>query len=201
MKKLIAIFTAFLVTISLTSCGGPSPTDISATFLDGIKEFNPKTIASVYATADKDKIDDLDLDEEDQAMLDRLNEDPFNKMLAFDYDLSNEQIKDDKATVDVTITTFDLSKPYENFMKKFFLAAFSMDENTSDEEMTEKMITLAADELKPLTEKTYTKTATIDLVKVDDQWKIAEIDDNEDLINALTGGLLDLMNATDNIFN
>ena len=199
MKKLIALFTAFLVTISLTSCGGPSPTDVSTTFLDGIKEFNPETIASVYA--DAGKTDDVELDKEDQEMLDRLKQEPFNKMLTFDYKLSNEQIKDDKATVDVTITTYDLAKPYENFMKKFFLAAFSMDEDISDEEMTEKMFTLLADELKPLTEKNYTKTATIDLVRVDDQWKITDIDDNEDLINALTGGLLDLVNATDNIFN
>lgn len=199
MKKLIALFTAFLVTISLTGCGGPSPTDVSTTFLDGIKEFNPETIASVYA--DAGKTDDVELDKEDQEMLDRLKQEPFNKMLTFDYKLSNEQIKDDKATVDVAITTYDLAKPYENFMKKFFLAAFSMDEDISDEEMTEKMFTLLADELKPLTEKNYTKTATIDLVRVDDQWKITDIDDNEDLINALTGGLLDLVNATDNIFN
>ena len=85
-------------------------------------------------------------------------------------------------------------------MKKFFIAAFSMDENATDKEMNEKMFTLAADELKPLKEKDYTKTVTLDLVKVDDQWKVADVTDNEDLMNALTGGLLDLLNATENVF-
>ena len=203
MKKFIAMVTAFVVAISLTSCGGPSPTDVTTTFLDGIKELNPETISSVYnqEADDKEKDQESIFDEEDQQMLDRLKKDPLNKMLAFDYELSNEQIKDDKATVDVSVTTYDLAEPYQNFMKKFFVLALGMEEDISDEEMTDKMLTLLESEIRPLKEKTYKKTATIDLVKVEDEWKISPIDENKDLINALTGGLLDLTEATESLFN
>lgn len=205
MKRILAILTAFMVTISLTSCGGPSPTDVTTTFLDGIKDLNPDTIATVYVSDDKDAddsaIDELEeMNTEDQEIIERIKKEPLNKLLDFDYKLSNEKIDGDKATVDVAITTYDMAEPYKNLMEKFFIVALGMDENASEKEMTDKLLTLAESEVSSLKEKTYKKTATIDLVKVDDQWKVDKIDENEDLINGLTGGLLDLLNATENLF-
>ena len=203
MKRLVAILTAFVVTISITSCGGPSPTDVTTTFFDGIKGLDADTIESVCIVDDKDKKDEelsvVDL-YEDQQMQEQLKKEPLNKMMDFDYKLSNEQIKDDKATVDVTITTYDLAKPYKNLMEKLIAIALESDEEMTDEEVTNKVMTLFGSEISKLKEKGFEKTATIDLVKVDDQWEISGLEGNKNLMNGLTGGLIDLMEETDSMF-
>ena len=45
--------------------------------------------------------------------------------------------------------------------------------------------------LDNMTEKTYEKTATLSLIKKDDKWLVDSVEGNKDVLNALSGGLVD----------
>ena len=156
MKKILALLISLMMVFSLTACGGPSPTDVSDNFLTAIKNADNEALAECYvedefdlfqeasdaAESDDEEDGDKEEAEADDALTKVYEENLVPKMLEFEYELSNEKIDGDKATVDVT-------------------------------------------------EKTYEKTATLSLIKKDDKWLVDSVEGNKDVLNALSGGLVD----------
>lgn len=213
MKRLLAITVSLVMVLSLTACGGPSPTDVADTFLTAIKEQNAESIAECYVNDEFDlfeeasnaadgEVSDEDKEEEaDDALTKVYDENLVPKMLEFEYELSNEKIDEDKATVDVAVTTYQLGSAFTSFFGEYLSQAFALAfSDTSDEQMSALAANILTSKLDGLTEKTYQKTVTLSLIKKDDKWVVDKVDGNKDVLNALSGGIVDAVSNMSTAF-
>ncbi len=119
---------------------------------------------------------------EDSGLTKVYEEQMMPKMLDFDYELSNEQIDGDKATVDVKITTYSIGDAFtaffSDYMSQALILAFS---DASEEELDSLATTILSGKLADLTEQKYEKTATLSLSMKDDKWVVDEIETGDDI--------------------
>lgn len=190
MKKIIAVLVVFILSFGLVSCGEPSPTDQVDAFLQAIKTQDAESLKTLYAGGDFSILEDTESDDE---KFDKLFEEKLMpKLLDFDYTLSNEKIKDDKATVDVAFTTYNMGNAITSFMTNYFTQAFTMALSGSSNEQLESLaVTLLTTEINKLDSKDYKQTVTISLSKKDDTWIIDGFEENGDFYNAITGGIIE----------
>ena len=203
-KKLLVITIAVSMLLCLCACGPkiPTPTETADTFLTALKTQDDETLATVYAASEIDLIDktaeteDSEEADEDSAMTRISEEELLPKILDFDYELSNEQIDGEKATVDVKVTTYRLGDAFTSFYSEFLsqalMLAFS---DASEEEMDSLGATILSGKLADLTEKSYEKTVTLSLSMKDDKWIVDELETGDDVVDALTGGLVTAMES------
>lgn len=196
MKKIFALILSLTLCFSLTGCGSPSPTKVTTTFLEAVKAQDVASVEKVYlGNSDDVNASDEIVDEDDseepkteteQKLWDTINE----KLFVFDYDVANEVIDGDKATVDVTITTYDLGMATTSALGEYMSQAIGLAfAGASEEQMENLSMTLFIDKISALTEKNYTKTVKVHLEKVDDQWKLSKFSDDEPIVDALSGGM------------
>ncbi|MBQ9014859.1 MAG: hypothetical protein IJ109_01950 [Firmicutes bacterium] len=195
--------------IAFTACGGNetkvsgdmTPGETVSTFLDAFKNQDEETLKQVYAGESNDFLstyEDGALDEDiPKEILDGL----LAKWFDFDYKVEGEQIAEDgkTASVDVTITTYDMTKVFNNFYQEFMsraLEQFSGSANSVTEEDYSKMAyEILQEELGGIKDKDHEGKASLTLTKSGDQWIVDEItEDNKDFLNAITGGLMDVLN-------
>ncbi len=205
---LIAGTLFFALSISLCGCGdkAPTPTETADTFLTAVKAQDTETIKTVYEGDTVDMLSSLDEEEsdtEDSLMGDEYFEKTLlPKMLDFDYELSNEKIDGDKATVDVKITTYDIGSAFSAFMADYFTQALTLAfSGASDEDIENLANTTFESKMGELKEKTYSETVTLDLVNKDDVWKVAEIDDDSEFLNALTGNMIKTLDQLEETYS
>ena len=214
--KHFAIILAILTAIFfLNGCGSkiPSPTETTDAFLQALKAQDDEAIAGVYADEELDLLDaasDSEEEAEDTEGSEDLNsglesvyeEQLLPKMLDFDYEISNEQINGDKATVDVKFTTYKIGEAFTAFFGDYisqaFVLAFS---DVSEEELDALAATTLSSKLADLTEKSYEKTVTIPLTMTDGKWVVDQIESESDIIDAITGGLVTSMKNMDEAFS
>lgn len=200
MKKTLLVITIALAMLAaLSACGPkiPTPTETADTFLTALKAQDKETLASAYAGGDLDLLeeaaesDESEETNEDSGLTKVYEEQMVPKLLDFDYEISNEQIDGDKATVDVKITTFRIGDAFTAFFSEYisqaFMLAFS---DASEEDIDALATTILSGKLADLTEKSYEKTATLSLSMKDDKWVVDEIQTGDDIVDALTGGLV-----------
>ena len=203
-KKILSIAVVLTLVFSLCACGGPTPTSTVETFLDAVKAQDVETIKTVYADEDFSFIGEMDLESEDntQPETDKvLNEKMLPKLLEFDYVVSNEQINEDKATVDVTVTTYNFGAAMTTFFSSYMTQAFALIFDDNAESKLDKIgANLLTAEMDKLTEKNCEKTATITLTATEEGWVIDEIDDEGEVLDALTGGMVSSIKAIDEAF-
>ena len=197
LKTISIAAISICLMISFCACGTPSPTETADTFLSAVKAQDYEKVKSVYAGKTFDILDSMGEDdaevEESESIDSSFEKELKDKMLDFDYTLSNEIINDDKATVNVEVTTYALGKAMTSTMVKYIEEALPLVFSGASEEELEKIMNdIFEEELSELTDKTYSAKATINLVQQDGQWKVSEIDDEGELMNALSG---DLVNA------
>ena len=209
-KKLLVITIVLAMLAALSACGPkiPTPTETADTFLTAVKAQDKETLATVYAGGDLDLLEEAaESDESEEANEDsgltKVYEDQMvPKMLDFDYELSNEKIDGDKATVDVKITTYDIGSAFTAFMADYFTQAITMAfEGASDEEIEKLANTTFESKMSELKEKTYSETVTLNLVNKDDVWKVAEIDDDDEFWNALTGNMIKTLDQLEETYS
>ena len=200
MKKKLLVIT-FIITMlaALNACGPkiPTPTETADAFLTAIKTQDKEALATVYEAGDLDLLeaaaesDESGDTNEDSGLNKVYEEQMIPKMLDFDYELSNEQIDGDKATVDVKFTTYNIGDAstafFSDYMSQALILAFS---DASEEELDSVATTILSGKLADLTEKKFEKTATLSLSMKDDKWMVDEIETGGDLIDGLTGGLV-----------
>lgn len=203
-KKILSILLALGLVFSLCACGGPTPTSTVETFLDAVKVQDTETIKTVYGDEDFSFIGEMDLESEDstQPETDKiLNEKLLPKLLEFDYTVSNEQINEDKATVDVTVTTYNFGPAMTSFFSSYMTQAFALIFDDNAEAKLDKIAAnLLTAEVDKLTEKTCEKTATISLTATEEGWVIDEIDEEGEVLDALTGGMVSSIEALNEAF-
>ena len=113
-----------------------------------------------------------------------------------------EQIDGDKATVDVKITTYRIGDAFTAFFSDYisqaFMLAFS---DASEEDLDALATTILSGKLADLSEKTYEKTATLSLSMKDDKWVVDNIEDSDEFLDAITGGLVTSMKTMTDAFS
>ena len=207
MKRIISIILMVLMIVGLTACGA-SPTSTTESFLNAVKSGDTDTINEVYAggTLDiMDSVSDEGDDAEDETTDDSLDkvydELLVPKLLDFDYEVSNEQIDGDKATVDVKFTTYKLGDAFSAFFSEYLTQAFALIfSDVSDEQMDALASNILTEKLNLCEEKTYDKTVTLSLSKKDGKWVVDAIEPASDIIDALSGGLVTTMKNLDTVW-
>ena len=169
MKKILVLLLVVCM-LTLTACGTPSPTDVLKADLENAKS-SPEEILS--------DISDSGFGETAMNQL-------VQKVLDFEYQLGEEKIDGDTATVETTITTYPFGDIFKQVITNFIMQAFANAGDMNDEDMAKLMDDLLIEELNKA-EKTYTKTVSIQLKLEDDAWVVQE---TEEMSDALTGGLL-----------
>lgn len=192
--------------IGLVGCGGPSPTDVTKQAIEAVKAQDTDALAKVYAgdaanistdmfasTPESEELaDSSDLTDDQQQVV----KDFYSKLLDFDYTVSDEQIDGDSATVKVTVNTYNfgnaLNKVFQDAVSTAFMYMFSTDQDAAQKATTQAMIDSLDTQMKSLTDKDKSATATVSLEKQDGNWVVQPFDG--DFYNALTGGAYDLSN-------
>ena len=216
MKRKLLVITAIMVMMAvLSGCGSkiPTPTETTDSFLQALKSQDAEAIAGVYDGTDVDLLEaasdsaednetDVDSETTDTGLEAVYEEQMLPKMLDFDYELSNEQIDGDKATVDVKITTYRIGDAFTAFFGDYisqaFMLAFS---DASEEDLDALATTILSGKIADLSEKTYEKTATLSLSMKDDKWVVDNIEDSDEFLDAITGGLVTSMKTMTDAFS
>ena len=201
MKKFLALALVIVLALAMTACGGSgasadTPTDAANAFLKAVQEQDTDAMAKVYQgdPAEMDLIGDTEMDSKDiPAELSALLSE---QMQQFEYEVSNEVVDEDTATVDVKITTVNIGKAFEDSINEFMEKAMAgeISSDTTEEELT-KQLYAAFQEKLAAAEKDYEGTAVLNLTNVDGKWMVDQISQTDPLVNCLTGGLMDYSNS------
>lgn len=171
MKKIraISMLLVLLISTTLISCGGSTPTATVEEFLNGVKkdDINNEIILSENNESQIEETEDLYTEETQKKLNDAMSK--------ITYKVNEEIVDGDTAKVNVTVNSMDLGivfgKILQESMSYVFAQAFS------GQELTEEQQDAYMDELlnKNLDTITYSeKTGDINLVKLDNNWKIKE---------------------------
>lgn len=184
MKRVILGALLLMSSISLVGCSsGASPKEVSQNFVNDLEKGNlsdAKTMTINQSTSN--------LDLKDEKIADTI----YSKMSA---DFGNETINGDHATVDVKVTSLDITKimasTLQSAIGSVFANAFSgSSDNTNNQNMVEQ--TFEKEISDPNAPKTTTDTQ-INLVKdKNGQWKIDS--NNDAFVSALTGNVAKVLN-------
>lgn len=202
MRKLTTILLAVILCLSIVACGvDPTPTDVVNSYMDALKKNDTATISELYSgdTELSNFFNSTGVDTESlsEEFMSTIKE----KLLAFEYTLSNEKIDGDKATVDVSVKTYNFKVAFTNAVSDYFQKALSMIfSDVSDEEMNKLMENTLSEHLNDATFD-YEKTAQINLTKTEDGWKIDDFEDNTEIINTLTGGMIEFATEMSDAFS
>ena len=201
MKKFLALALVIVLALAMTACGGSgasadTPTDAANAFLKAVQEQDTDAMAKVYQgdPAEMDLIGDTEMDSKDiPAELSALLSE---QMQQFEYEVSNEVVDEDTATVDVKITTVNIGKAFEDSINEFMEKAMAgeISSDTTEEELT-KQLYAAFQEKLAAAEKDYEGTAVLNLTNVGGKWMVDQISQTDPLVNCLTGGLMDYSNS------
>ncbi len=175
MKKLLTTLLALFMVLSLTACGNKAESTVK-TFLDNCKKGNLEEFF-----VDEDELSEEEYGEFLKALLQHM-----------DYKIEkSEKISDDEYIVTTTITTIDMSTAFTDIFTSYFNWAVTQamsGTEVSDEELTAKFKELLNQAIED--NKDTTKSFTVDIkVEKNDEGKW-EIDMEETLVDALTGGFI-----------
>lgn len=109
----------------------------------------------------------------------------------FEYKIIDSTINKDSAVVNVEITTYPVGELLSNYMIQLFSKVFEWAfSGITEDEITDnsvnQFLSLSTD-----IEKTYVKTVPVYMVKKDGKWLISGDLTNYEMIDALTGGVLE----------
>lgn len=196
-KHLTIILVIFTAVFFLSGCGAkaPSPSETTDSFLQALKTQDEEKMKEVYSGESLDLLEATedsgeDTEGEDDLFNSTIEDQLMPKLLDFDYEIISEQIDGDKATVDVKFTTYRIGDAFTAFLGDYITQAFVLAfSDASEDEIDALANSLLAAKLAELTEKTYEKTVTIPLTNIDGKWMVDSIEENYEVLDAITGGL------------
>ena len=178
MKKLfiVGLLSLFL----LTGCGTDmSPTGAVEKFLSKYQKMDSEVLAQL----DKVVSEDSDMSDEQKKEYKTLMERQYQNL---NYKIVDEEIDEDKATVEVEIEVFDYASSIRK-SEEYYTENRDMFEQSSHEEnvdredgdiieVSSKYIDYKIQQMKNVSDK-IKYTLTFDLEKKDNEWKVLEISD------------------------
>ena len=204
IRKFFALSLIIVMAFTLASCGGAqtpaepeepevTPTMALDTMLKSIQDLDFET-AQQYYSGDMGSLEGMseNASSETAEVVDKMLKDALN----FEYALDNEVISSDgqTATVDIVFTTYNMGEIFEKIIEELTARATVLQEGgmTADQfqtEMNNIVIGIYNDILKTA-EKNLEISLTVNLTKVDGQWKVDDLKDSTEFLDALTGGLI-----------
>ena len=208
MRKIFSIFLIFVLAASLSACGSaPTPKDIAEKYLAAIKAQDEEGISALsegsYSEDELMGTVDLVLGESEEGEeYDEATKKFKEKVIDFDYTIGEERIDGENAEVDVTIKTYDFGTMMGQYLERAMseLMAAAVD-GASQEEIDAMDRKILEEELDKLTEKSYETTVPMKLKKVEGEWKVVEIEGDSEFMNAMLGGLVDVVKAFEELGN
>jgi len=208
IRKFFALSLIIVMVFTLASCGGAqtpaepeepeaTPTMALDTMLKSIQDLDFET-AQQYYSGDMGSLEGMseNASSETAEVVDKMLRDALN----FEYALDNEVISSDgqTATVDIVFTTYNMGEIFEKIIEELTARATVLQEGgmTADQfqtEMNNIVIGIYNDILKTA-EKNLEISLTVNLTKVDGQWKVDDLKDSTEFLDALTGGLISYNN-------
>ena len=208
IRKFFALSLIIVLAFTLASCGGTqtpaepeepedTPTMALDTMLKSVQDLDFET-AQQYYSGDMGSLEGMseNASSETAEVVDKMLRDALN----FDYALDNEVIASDgqTATVDIVFTTYNMGELFEKIIEELMARATVLQEGgmTADQfqaEMNNIVIGIYNDILKTA-EKNLEISLTVNLTKVDGQWKVDDLKDSTEFLDALTGGLISYNN-------
>lgn len=192
MKKKLSLLLVIVLCFTLFSCvKQPTPTDVANSYLSAIKSNDTEQLTKLYAGDISTVSFQAACDDMSDSFSKELAKNVTTKFTSFEYKISNEIIKDDKATVDVTIKTYNLGDAFKSAISEYITEGISLAISGTSEEEINKLL---EDKLsKKISEATfdYESTVPLSLTKTKDGWIIDEYSDDSEFLNALTGGIID----------
>ena len=195
--KRITCITCLMLTVILlfNACSfQKSPTEVATSFIEAMKAQDEETLQKVYSgNWSEDGGLTATLKSTDLGGMSKETAEKFiAKVLEFDYTYGEETINDDKATVDVTITTYNFTSMFSDMLTDLYSKAIELAFSGLTEEELEKQINELTDKalsdgLDKLTEKTVSNTVKLELTKDGRSWKVDPVTD--EFTDALLGGL------------
>lgn len=147
-------------------------------------------ILSASYKKDTSKNEEGDKEDKDPKMDKLFNEQLLPKMLDFEYEISNEKIDGDKATVDVNIKTYRLGDTISSFFGEYMSKAFALAFlDVSEDRLNALAVSILSGKIADFKEKTFEKTVTLQMSKKDGKWIVNEIEEGGDFIDAISGDL------------
>ena len=196
----IAVLSS-LCLVGLSGCAGPSPTEVTQQFLDGIKNNDTESIQEVYGGDTSTMLSAWQEDTTSEEMQDLYQNTLMPKLREFDYEVSNEQINGDTATVDVTITTYAVGDAFSSFLSDYMNQAVTLAfSGASEDDLTVLAESILDSKINSM-EKSYTDTVTISLTKSDNAWKVDALQEDGEVEDALLGGLLTIINSYGEVYD
>ena len=203
MKKIFCIIMVIVMALSLASCGGSaaepeetapamSPTETVDSFLTAFKAGDFEGAKEFY----EGSADDLSMiEEEDDPALSGVIADLTSRILDFDYELSNEVINGETATVDVRFTTIDFGQIMGEVLDSMLsdsvaLALSGLSQDELEAEINE-LVESKFSEILKTAKKDKVSDVTVELVLKDGKWLIKDLSDSEEILDAISGGLIE----------
>lgn len=181
MKKLLTILAALLLCVSCAK-KFPSPTSVLESELAELNEDSLNELMGAIGSDASDK---------EQALKDQLG-----KMISqMTYELDNEQIDGDEATVDAHFKTYDYASSFEDTFGRYLTEAISLLlSGGSEEEAQELIYDIWLEDLIELEKDGLSKEFdyTFEMEKTEDSWEITNSNSDE-FIDGILGGLLSSM--------
>lgn len=191
MKKIMLML--FAVLLSLSACAKePKPEDALKTFLDDYISLETMEFAD-YIKGDSPLANGSVLGTED--LTEELTQRILDIYKHYTYEIGDVTISEDKttATVSVLLTNFDGSTLYSDWMTTYITKAMELaftNPDMTQAEFEAIAIETFSDTLDALVDgKEY--SVEVKMVKDEKVWKLVGGDENYDLINAMSGGILD----------
>lgn len=213
MKKIFCILLIVAMVFTMAACGNKpsvqntdeeeimSPTQTLDAFLKAFKARDADKLNEFYEGESDDLIFWKDLEDPALAgLMDKMME----KLLDFDYALSNEKIDGKTATVDVNFTTYDIGGILTDIFssmatdfKTFAIMGLSPEELEKEinEIMTEKF-----EEYAKIAKKERVVSVPVKLVMINGRWLVKDISSTDEIVDALSGGLTEFAENIGDIF-
>lgn len=210
MKKTVAMLVATaLVAVTLAGCASnPTPTDVAKQALDAIKAQDFDKLQASYAgdasdlslteiTGEATGVDLSSYSDEEKTIVAEM----LKVMTEFDYKLGEETINGDAASVQATITTYDMGAALSDAISDYFSEVIDL--ALSGEELDESTVKMMfverySEKIAAQTEKSHVADTTLTLTKVDGEWKLDKF--STETVDAIMGGMITgVENLADNI--
>ncbi len=201
-KKYLLIF--ILLIFCLTSCSKretENPGETVVNFLNALQQQNYASAKAYYS----ENLDNLpNFKNKIEAISPAVANELFNKLADFSYTIKKVEIDPNdknKASVTVSLQCYDLGSAFQNIILDYLKTDLEMTfDGAKDEEIIQKAEeTILADISK--SEKTFRQAIMIALTKEDDVWKLDKISENRELLNALSGNIINTIEEINNDIN
>lgn len=203
-KILVVIALLLMSSLVLFGCGGAKESTPADDFSNLMTAFQDQDYAKVQELLGEEASEEFDIEsmkeafasgfgEESSEASRQLVDDMFQKMSDFTYDVKEEKIDGEKATLQVEMTYNDVATSLEEGMMDVLAKTMeSFDPNMSDADM-EKMIIDSLSVYMNENTKTVTESVPVEMLKDAEakMWRINQ-EGNDALLNAVFGNLQNL---------